>query len=375
LFVLILAALSLAMLGLLIWTNQYGRELSSSPPGFGVLPALVALLALIVYKRKDLARVWETDKAVLALLGLLLLVLLGFLWIAERSTFYVVIVSTAILALAWWIGTHSGLALLTTLSLAIAGTIILANGGDFLLIGPEYPMWLLTAIRIAAGFGMILAIFLAGAVAYSALRADGAGLDWRGLGGRAALLILLVGACAYYVYWEGIWSSAHARAFEDHLPFSQFLISLMVGILLALTLRGWRRWAGPAFIAFVTTATTLALILGWGVSAFEVTGRRAARIDQALAEFNQENGRYPSNLGELTPDYLLYLAPPVVVDGGGWCYQGGEYDYRLGYVSGSFTYSNAHYFIETFADSGVTPQGGWICDELLARMKATESDQ
>jgi hypothetical protein len=84
LFLLSLAALALAMLGLLIWTNPYGKELSSSLPAFGVLPVLVALLALIIYKRTDLSRLWETDKAFLAALGLIILVLLGFLWLAEH---------------------------------------------------------------------------------------------------------------------------------------------------------------------------------------------------------------------------------------------------------------------------------------------------
>jgi hypothetical protein len=91
-----------------------------------------------------------------------------------------------------------------------------------------------------------------------------------------------------------------------------------------------------------------------------------------MAEFFEDNGHYPANLGELTPAYLLYLSPPVVVEGGGWCYQGGEEGYRLGYVSGSFTYFEADYFIETFAQSGDPPQGSWICDEFLARIEAGE---
>jgi hypothetical protein len=251
----------------------------------------------------------------------------------------------------------------------------LSNGGDFLLPGSDAPLWSQKTVQIAAGIAMILTIFLAGAVLYSGLGERATGLDWRRPVLLFILAVFLVGSCAYYVYWEGVWSSAHARAFEDHLPFAQFVISLMAGVLLALTLKGWRRLAGPAFIAFVTTTTTLALVLGWSVSAFEVTERRAARVDQAVIEYYEDNGRYPAGLGDLTPNYLLYVSPPVVVEGGGWCYQGGADGYRLGYISGSFTYSEADYFIETFAQSGEAPVGSWICDKLLARIESTESDQ
>ena len=51
------------------------------------------------------------------------------------------------------------------------------------------------------------------------------------------------------MYWDGIWSAAHARAFEDHLPFSQLLLSLAAGVVLALLLQGRRRWVGVVYTA------------------------------------------------------------------------------------------------------------------------------
>jgi hypothetical protein len=181
---------------------------------------------------------------------------------------------------------------------------------------------------------------------------------------------ILICASAYPLFWDGVWSAAHARAFEDHLPFLHILLSMMAGGLLALSLRGWRRFAGPAFVFLVAAAATLALIWGWNVSAFDLTSRRAARIDAAIAQFYRDNNRYPADLAELTPRYLLYLPPAVVVRQGDWCYQGGAGYYRLGYISGTFTYFDRDFRAEIHAQAGDPPEGPWICDELVGDYEA-----
>jgi len=87
LLLLVIAALSLALLALLIWTNPYGREISSSLPAFGVLPVSVVSVALILIKPGDFARLWATDRAILVALVLVIGVSSGFLWLAEPRTF------------------------------------------------------------------------------------------------------------------------------------------------------------------------------------------------------------------------------------------------------------------------------------------------
>jgi hypothetical protein len=132
-------------------------------------------------------------------------------------------------------------------------------------------------------------------------------------------------------------------------------------------LRGWRRLAGPAFTVIVTVFVTFVFTLGWNVSAFDLTESRAARVNQAIERYYQDYGRYPESLDALTPNYVLFLPAPVVVGNAGWCYQGGENYYRLGYVSGAFTYSQSDFFAEVFAQSGNLPsEGSWDCDELVA---------
>ncbi|MEJ2263040.1 MAG: hypothetical protein P8X95_06315 [Anaerolineales bacterium] len=130
--------------------------------------------------------------------------------------------------------------------------------------------------------------------------------------------------------------------------------------------------SGPAFVLLVTGVATAALAWGWNVSAFELTRQRAARIDAAVGHFYQDNGGYPTDLAELTPRYLFYLPPPVVVRQGGWCYQGGEDYYRLGYVSGQFTYFEADFQTEIYAQAGEPPLTSWKCEELVAKFETGE---
>ncbi len=371
LLLLVTATLSLALLGLLIWTNPYGREINSSLPAIGMLPVLVALVVLILRKPREIVQLWSTDKAILAPLVLISLVFLGFLWLAEPTTFYTVAILTVALASIWLIGTRSGLTFLTALSLVSVAYLIFVGGGAFLTPGLEASARLLTTMQILAMVVLLLTIFLPAALLYASFREE-TELDLRRLSWRLALVAILVAGSAYPVFWDGVWSAAHARAFEDHLPFIQFLLSLMAGVLLALSLRGWRRLVGPAFVVLVITVTTLALVWGWNVSAFDLTEHRAARVDQAVDQFHEDNNRFPTDLAELTPRYLLYLPPPVVVRQGGWCYQGGEDFYRLGYVSGQFTYFSAQFQTKIYAQAGEPPKGSWSCDQLVAKFEAGE---
>jgi len=114
----------------------------------------------------------------------------------------------------------------------------------------------------------------------------------------------------------------------------------------------------------------LALTWGWSLNAFDLTRSRASHVEQALVRYHQEQGIYPSKLDDLTPRYLLFVPPPLVVRRVGWCYQGGEDFYRLGYVSGDFTYMNAYFKVEVFSQAGEPPQEGWSCDAIAQKFQA-----
>ena len=58
-----LAALLLALLGLLIWFNPYGSNISSSLPAYGVLIVLAPFLAYLVCHARELAGLWLGDRS------------------------------------------------------------------------------------------------------------------------------------------------------------------------------------------------------------------------------------------------------------------------------------------------------------------------
>lgn len=367
--ILSLTDLVLALLELVIWFNPYGRELSSSLPAYGVLIILVALLAYLLYNSRQVVQLWAADKPLLTLFILIYVILFSFLWFIERTAFYVLIALAPVIALAWYIA-RAGLPLLGVLSMLTLLALVFATGGA-LFIPAVDPAWLRTAFQILTAIGLLLSIFLPAGLLFSSLRGSTPIKKSRLFWSLALSAILLAGA-AYQMAWEGIWSAAHARAFEDHLPIVQFMLSLVAGVVLTLTLCGSRRLVGPLYVILVAAITVLAFIWGWNVSAFEMTERRAAIVDKAIVNYYQENGSYPVSLAELSPRYVLFLPPPVIVRVGGWCYQSGQDYYRLGYISGVFTYFNANFQVVTYSQAGDLPLNTWACDGLMERFQAME---
>jgi|WetSurMetagenome_2_1015567.scaffolds.fasta_scaffold131700_2 hypothetical protein len=360
--------LMLACLDLLIWANPAGRRISSSFPAIGILPALVALLALLASKLTEMRQLWATDRILFAGLGLVGLVLAGLLWVGEPTTLYIVLALSVMLSLAWLAGTRASGLVLVGLSLVCLASQIFAGGGAFFTPGLDNPAWLLTVVQIIAGLSMVLGIFLSSAILFTSLQA-GPATDRLLAGLRILLAVLLLAGGVYMVYWDGLWSSALSRVFEDHLPIAQFLLSVMSGTLLALSLAGWRKLAGLVFVFVICAVSIQALLWGWNTSAFTLTEQRAERVNTAIGRYYQAEGRYPEGLADLTPRYLIFLPPPVVVRLGGWCYQGGRDYYRLGYVSGEFTYQQAVFQAQLFAQTGELPDGGWNCDRMVEKFE------
>jgi hypothetical protein len=373
LFLLASTVLSIGLLDLLILTNPYGREISSSLTALGMLPVTVALLATLFNQPEELKRLWPEDRLLLLALGGTMLALLGLLWWLETLTLYVVLFPTAVMALALLLARRAGMPWLTVLTLLIAVGMLWSGGGWFSIPDMSAPAWERTLRAILSGAVLMLTELLPAAMLYTSLRGVEA-VERRKLGWSLALSAVLVGCALYHVYWEGIWSSAHARAFEDHLPFAQLMLSLMAGVLLALSLRGRRRWVGAAYTLSVTVLCVAALSAGWRVSAFALTAQRATKVKAAIQAYQQAQGGYPAALGELTPRYLLILPPPVVVRQGSWCYQGGDAGYRLGYVSGDFTYFEAQFREEIFSQAGdLAGDEAWRCDEMVHRLEQGET--
>jgi hypothetical protein len=367
---LVLTAFVLALLGLLIWFNPSGREISSSIPAVGVLIVLIALLVYLLGCWRVLASLWATEKALVTSFALVYLSLFIFLFLGDPVALLLVVVPTLAFTFILHLS-RAGVIVLTILSLLILAVIIFTAGGWIYIPTANQPAWSQTARSILMGIALLISILLPAGLLYMSLRISPDGkkppLVW-----TLVLTVILLAGVVYQSFWEGIWSSAHARAFEDHLPVFQFLLSLVAGLLLALILRGYRKWTGPIYTVLVTAVAVAAFAHGWNVSAFDMTERRAAVVDQAISTYYRDHGIYPDRLAELTPRYLPFLPPPVVVRLGGWCYQSSGNAYRLGYISGDFGYFDSTFKVETYARDGNVPAEIWACDDLRARFDAKE---
>jgi len=366
---LVLTAFVLALSDLLIWFNPYGREINSSIPAAGVLIVLIVLLVYLLSCWQVLAGLWATEKALVTSFALVYLGLFIFLFLGDPVALLMVVVPTLAFTFILHLS-RAGIIVLTILSLLILAVIIFTAGGWIYIPTADQPAWSQTARSILMGIALLISILLPAGLLYLSLRISPDAkppLVW-----TLVLTVILLAGMLYQSFWEGIWSSAHARAFEDHLPVFQFLLSLVAGLLLALILGGYRKWAGPIYTILVTAVVVAAYARGWNVSAFDMTERRAAVVDQAISSYYQDHGVYPDRLAELTPRYLPFLPPPVVVRLGGWCYQSSPNAYRLGYISGDFAYFDSTFKVETYARDGNVPAETWACEDLRARFNAKE---
>jgi hypothetical protein len=108
-----------------------------------------------------------------------------------------------------------------------------------------------------------------------------------------------------------------------------------------------------------------------------ITAARADRLGRAIEGYFQETGEYPTNLGDLTPSYLLFISGPLTGRGQVWCYQSGPSYYRLGYIffqryykyPDDTPFAEPYYEIKVPYAAGQPPAGEWMCDEELQLYK------
>jgi tetratricopeptide (TPR) repeat protein len=101
-----------------------------------------------------------------------------------------------------------------------------------------------------------------------------------------------------------------------------FLVSILKN---AIQRPGWRL----ALLRIAIPVLTLGLILANAVYQFRISEANAARIITACEQFYVANGKYPNNLDELVPRYMLSIPPAKYCLGGKFLYMRGEESHRL----------------------------------------------
>ena len=146
-----------------------------------------------------------------------------------------------------------------------------------------------------------------------------------------ALGALLLAKALHSLYWLMVWDTTYdsLEYFWLVFPITAVLFS---GVVLSIALPGRTRWAGFWYSLLIPALMIVVSAQAQSVDLRRLTDQRAERVSQAIETYHAREGRYPHDLGELTPRYVLSLPEPVIIYGQDWCYDGGEDYYRLGYV-------------------------------------------
>jgi hypothetical protein len=146
------------------------------------------------------------------------------------------------------------------------------------------------------------------------------------------LAALVLGLTLYNLYWLAIWDST-----TDSLDFiwlvGPVLAAVFAGLLLA-ALLPWRvKWAGVSYAVLIPLLMIGVFNRAKQIDFRQLTEARAGQVTQAIEAYYAREGRYPLDLRQLTPLYLVAIPDPVIMQGQSWCYLAGEDYYRLGYLN------------------------------------------
>jgi hypothetical protein len=100
----------------------------------------------------------------------------------------------------------------------------------------------------------------------------------------------------------------------------------------------------------------------------QMTDEHARQVSRAIEVYYAREGRYPQELRQLTPRYVLSVPGPIMILGQDWCYDGGEGYYRLGYVYRDH-WSDPRLTGRTISIKGNVPDLPPICDAEISTLR------
>jgi len=182
---------------------------------------------------------------------------------------------------------------------------------------------------------------------------------------------LLLAKTFHSLYWVMVWDSTH-----DPLGYLWLLLPIVAavfsGVMLSISLPGGRK---PAAIYSILVLALL-IAVSWRAQAVdfrELTGAHALQTVQAIQSYYAREGRYPADLDELTPWHSVTLAGPMIIYGQGWCYDGGDGHFRLGYIYREH-WSDPRLVGRLFAAEGAASDPATLCESEIAVLRARYPD-
>jgi hypothetical protein len=231
---------------------------------------------------------------------------------------------------------------------------------------PYPPEWVRAVITLSAIFGLAAGPLLAGWLAYASLAKPGKLAPTTLIASLAGIALLCVPLFAI------IWNAAtNEKISEEGIVPALYYFLGAAGALTALLAAAWRLEGRRKLAAILVMALFLAAlapaISGPAATAEELTVQRAAQVDGAIQRFQARTGRYPSDLGELTPWTIWRIPAPVTYFRQVWCYAGSPDAYRLGYYFGQRQpgYWMNYIEVRTYATAGPQPPALTQCEAEL----------
>jgi cytochrome bd-type quinol oxidase subunit 2 len=331
---------------------------------------------------------------------------------AERAAFVVVL--SALTLVCWWFaGVMFGVGLFGLLSWLIVIPIVLLFVSAMALAARRvsHGVWILATLLILPGlslpasvvnniftaspeppFGLLLmpsaALLIAALLLYSGLNSykewqhasaveGGDSQAQRQQAGRAAAVVLVLSALLlaktlHHLYWFTVWDNTY-----DSLGYLLLLApvpaALFSGVTLSITLPGRTKLAGFLYPLLISALMIAVSARAQHVDFRQLTEERAGRASQAIEAYHAREGRYPQDLRQLTPWYILSLPGPVIIYGQDWCYDGGDDYYRLGYVYREH-WSDPRLTGRIYKTKGEVPDLPRMCEEEMIALQKRYPD-
>jgi hypothetical protein len=143
--------------------------------------------------------------------------------------------------------------------------------------------------------------------------------------------LLLLGS-SYRLYWFLVWDSTDDSI--GSLAFMPLLAAAVAcGFWLTLSTPVEFKTARLLFLFALPLLLFGTYYLASQTDFRRLSENRLERVGQAVEAYYARESRYPQNLRQLVPRYLLSLPDPVFIYGQDWCYQAGEDGFQLAYLT------------------------------------------
>jgi hypothetical protein len=178
-------------------------------------------------------------------------------------------------------------------------------------------------------------------------------------GASLVLCGLVVATTLYNLYWLTVWDHT-TDGWEHFLLIFPIMTAILCGSWLSLSLRRKAPLTGLLYAILIPALLTAVFALARRMDYRALTAARAERVSQAIAAYYDSEGRYPQDLGQLTPWYILSLPGPVIINGQAWCYEGSQAGYQFGYVDREH-WSSPILTGRSYEQGGIVPDPEQIC--------------